>query len=55
MYNFSLGKINFFPDNPLVLIAVPCVIESLDHCLFMADNPGSLAQKHRYFNDNENS
>ena len=46
MYNFSLGKIKFYPDNPLVLIAGPCVIESRDHCLFMADKLKKLAQKH---------
>ena len=46
MYNFSLGKINFYPENPLVLIAGPCVIESRDHCLFMAEKLKRLAQKH---------
>jgi len=46
MYNFSLKQITFYPDNPLVLIAGPCVIESRDHCLFMADKLKSLAQKH---------
>jgi 2-dehydro-3-deoxyphosphooctonate aldolase (KDO 8-P synthase) len=45
MYNFSLEKINFYPDNPLVLIAGPCVIESRDHCLFMAEKLKKLAQK----------
>ena len=46
MYNFSLEEIKFYPDNPLVLIAGPCVIESRDHCLFMADKLKGLAQKH---------
>jgi 2-dehydro-3-deoxyphosphooctonate aldolase (KDO 8-P synthase) len=46
MYNFSLGKINFYPENPLVLIAGPCVIESRDHCLFMAEKLKKLAQKY---------
>ena len=46
MYNFSLKKITFYPDNPLVLIAGPCVIESRDHSLFMADNLKRLAQKY---------
>jgi 2-dehydro-3-deoxyphosphooctonate aldolase (KDO 8-P synthase) len=46
MYNFSLNQITFYPDNPLVLIAGPCVIESRDHCLFMADKLKGLAQKH---------
>jgi 2-dehydro-3-deoxyphosphooctonate aldolase (KDO 8-P synthase) len=46
MYNFSLKKITFYPDNPLVLIAGPCVIESRDHSLFMADKLNRLAQKY---------
>jgi 2-dehydro-3-deoxyphosphooctonate aldolase (KDO 8-P synthase) len=46
MYKFSLKKITFYPDNPLVLIAGPCVIESRDHCLFMAEKLKILAQKH---------
>ena len=46
MYNFSLGKINFYPENSLVLIAGPCVIESRDHCLFMAEKLKKLAQKY---------
>ena len=46
MYNFSLENRQFYPDNPLVLIAGPCVIESRDHCLFMADKLKRLAQKH---------
>jgi 2-dehydro-3-deoxyphosphooctonate aldolase (KDO 8-P synthase) len=46
MYNFNLGKINFYPENPLVLIAGPCVIETRDHCLFMAEKLKKLAQKY---------
>jgi 2-dehydro-3-deoxyphosphooctonate aldolase (KDO 8-P synthase) len=45
MYNFSLEEIKFYPNNPLVLIAGPCVIESQDHCLFMAEKLKKLAQK----------
>lgn len=45
MYNFSIEEINFHPGNPLVLIAGPCVIESRDHCLFMAETLKKLAQK----------
>ncbi len=45
MVNFSLKKITFYPDNPLVLMAGPCVIESRDHCLFMAETLKKLAQK----------
>ena len=45
MFRFTLDHIVFCPDNPLVLIAGPCVIESQDHCLFMAE-------KLKYFSDN---
>lgn len=31
------------PGNPLVLIAGPCVIESLDHCLMLAERIGRIA------------
>ncbi len=43
MDRFSLNGIEFYPDNPLVLIAGPCVIESRDHCLFMAETLTALA------------
>jgi len=46
MYNFSLEEIKFYPNNPLVLIAGPCVIESREHCLLMAEYLKKLAQKH---------
>ena len=46
MYTFSLEEIKFYPDNPLVLIAGPCVIENRDHCLFMAEKLKKLAQNH---------
>ena len=46
MYNFNLEEIKFYPNNPLVLIAGPCVIESRDHCLLMAEYLKKLAQKH---------
>ena len=45
MFRLTLDHIVFCPDNPLVLIAGPCVIESQDHCLFMAE-------KLKYFSDN---
>lgn len=45
MHNFSLEQITFCPDNPLVMMAGPCVIESRDHCLFMAETLKNLAQK----------
>jgi 2-dehydro-3-deoxyphosphooctonate aldolase (KDO 8-P synthase) len=43
MDRFSLNGIEFYPDNPLVLIAGPCVIESRDHCLLMAETLAALA------------
>ena len=45
MYTFSLEEIKFYPNNPLVLMAGPCVIESRDHSLFMADKLKKLAQQ----------
>jgi len=32
-------------NNPLVLIAGPCVIESRDHCLMMAESIASIAER----------
>ena len=46
MYNFSLDEMIFYPDNPVILIAGPCVIESRDHSIFMAEKLKRLAQKH---------
>ena len=46
MYNFSLDEMIFYPDNPAILIAGPCVIEGRDHSLFMAEKLKRLAQKH---------
>jgi 2-dehydro-3-deoxyphosphooctonate aldolase (KDO 8-P synthase) len=37
MYDFQVNTVHFHPGNLLILIAGPCVIESQDHCLFMAD------------------
>ena len=45
MDEFYIGKIKFNSNNPLVLIAGPCVIESLDHCLYMADALKVLTDK----------
>lgn len=45
MYRFGVGNVVFYPDNPLVLIAGPCVIEGEDHCLFMAERLKSLTEK----------
>jgi 3-deoxy-D-manno-octulosonic acid (KDO) 8-phosphate synthase len=45
MYTFSLEEIKFYPDNPLVLMAGPCVIESRDHSLFMADSSRNSPNK----------
>ena len=44
MFDFTIDKIKFRTDNPLVLIAGPCVIESRDHCLFMAETLFTLTQ-----------
>lgn len=46
MYNFSLDEMIFYPDNPVILIAGPCVIEGRDHSLFMAEKLKRLARKH---------
>ena len=40
---FNLNGIEIYPDNPLVLIAGPCVIEGRDHCLLMAETLSGLA------------
>ena len=45
MNTFSIDKIKFNSENPLVLIAGPCVIESRDHCLYMADALKKLSEK----------
>lgn len=45
MYKFGLKNISFYPDNPLVFIAGPCVIESHDHCLFMAEKLKKVTEK----------
>jgi 2-dehydro-3-deoxyphosphooctonate aldolase (KDO 8-P synthase) len=45
MFKFRINEIEFYPGNPLVLIAGPCVIESRDHCLYMAETLKALADK----------
>lgn len=45
MYRFALNHIGFYPNNPLVIIAGPCVIESEDHSLFMADKLKHLSNR----------
>ena len=40
----SIGSIQVGGGRPLVLIAGPCVIESLDHCLFLADKITAVAR-----------
>ena len=44
MHSFSVKGISFFPGSPLVVIAGPCVIESEDHCLFMAERLRSISE-----------
>ncbi len=46
MISFSLKQIQFHQNNPLVLIAGPCVIENVDHSLTMANKLQQLASKH---------
>ena len=45
MYTFDVNTVHFHPNNPLILIAGPCVIESRDHCLFMAEKLTQLAER----------
>jgi 2-dehydro-3-deoxyphosphooctonate aldolase (KDO 8-P synthase) len=45
MDKFSLNGIEIYPDNPLFLIAGPCVIESRDHCLMMAETLRAVADR----------
>lgn len=45
MRKFSVGNIEFYHNNPLVLIAGPCAIESESHCLKMASIIKGIADK----------
>lgn len=45
MYNFSINDIKFSKKNPLILIAGPCVIESEEHAMFMAEKLKECAEK----------
>jgi len=45
MYEFNVQDITFYPDNSLVMIAGPYVIESENHCLFMAEKIKSISEK----------
>jgi 2-dehydro-3-deoxyphosphooctonate aldolase (KDO 8-P synthase) len=45
MYKFGINNISFYPDNPLVIIAGPCVIESEYHCLFMAEQLKRISEE----------
>ncbi len=42
----ALGPYRVGPGHPLVLIAGPCVIESLDHCLKLAEAIAKIASRH---------
>jgi len=42
-HTFSVGKIKFGAGAPLFLIAGPCVIESKEHALMMAEKLGAVA------------
>ncbi|MBI5863081.1 MAG: 3-deoxy-8-phosphooctulonate synthase [Planctomycetes bacterium] len=41
----KLGPYTLGPGNPLVLIAGPCVIESLEHCLMLAERIAAIAKR----------
>jgi 2-dehydro-3-deoxyphosphooctonate aldolase (KDO 8-P synthase) len=43
----QIGSINFTPQKDFLLIAGPCVIESLDLCLSIAETVKALAIKHK--------
>jgi 2-dehydro-3-deoxyphosphooctonate aldolase (KDO 8-P synthase) len=44
-HTISLGNLKISNDLPLVLIAGPCQIESLDHSLFMAEKISNITTK----------
>lgn len=44
-HSVQLGSISVGAGQPLFLIAGPCVIESLDHCLFLAEKIANVAKK----------
>ena len=46
MNEIVIENIQFSQNKPLVLIAGPCVIESRDHCLFMAETMERLAKRY---------
>lgn len=41
-FNVQVGDLTFSNNSPIVLIAGPCQIESLDHSLFMADKISAI-------------
>lgn len=45
MSNFNIGNINVSLDGDLFLMSGPCVIESLDHCLLIADKLQKICDK----------
>ena len=45
MKHVNVGNITIGNDLPLVMIAGPCVLESRDHALFMAENLVNMAQR----------
>ena len=48
MKKFSIDHFSIGEDEPLLIIAGPCVIESEDHTLFVAEKLRSLAAKHSF-------
>jgi len=44
MYNFKVKEVEFFPDNPLVLIAGPCLLK-VKTLLFMAEKLKEITER----------
>ena len=45
MNSFSIGNFKVSNDSKFIFIGGPCAIESLDHCLFMAENIKKICEK----------
>ena len=47
MKSFSIGNFEVSNDSKFIFIGGPCAIESLDHCLFMAENIKKICERLR--------
>ena len=47
MKSFSVGNFEVSNDSKFIFIGGPCAIESLDHCLFMAENIKKICERLR--------